>query len=455
MWGKSIVGCGLVAMALPLSAAQLTLQQVWNSGFAKGTEIVSVQAATQRVAVSNSEEGLVDVLQLSPQGLQPIARFADVLSDGEEMTAVAFHPQHDYLALAVRSGDALKPGRVLVLDAKVGQPLASLPIGVWPDSLAFSPDGQHLLVANEGEGYVPVGAGYVTARGSLSLLRAVGEPAAWQHQEIALPALHGHPGMVEPQHGRKLEREINGQELTLPFDNSPEHLEPEYVTFSPDSRFAYVSLQENNAVLKVDVAKASIAQIWGLGMTQHPADVQEDGQYRPDYALTALREPDGISVTPDGAYLLTADEGDTEPKVKKLKAGQPAAGGRTLSIFAASNGQLIADTASQLDDMAAAAGVYPDARSPAKGAEPENVLSFIAGDTLWAVVALERADALALVDLSDIKAPKVVQVLGLGEGAGSGNLAPEGLAYLPLDGRHYVLAGLEKSGQVALVELKL
>lgn len=120
MWGKSIVGCGFVVMALPLSAAQLTLQQVWNSGFAKGTEIVSVQAATQRVAVSNSEEGLVNVLQLSSQGLQPIARFVDVLSDGEEMTAVAFHPQHDYLALAVRSGDALKPGRVLVLDGKAG-----------------------------------------------------------------------------------------------------------------------------------------------------------------------------------------------------------------------------------------------------------------------------------------------------------------------------------------------
>ncbi|MCJ8168056.1 choice-of-anchor I domain-containing protein [Atopomonas sediminilitoris] len=454
-YAKYSVLTSALLMSLQVTAAELVPKDMWASGFAKGTEIVSIQAQSQRVAVSNSEEGLVDVLGISAKGLHAQSRFADLVEEGEEITAVAFHPKHDYLAIAVRHADALQRGRVLVLDATKGAPLASLPIGVWPDSLAFSPDGQHLLVANEGEGYVPLGKGFVTARGSLSLLKTAGEPAQWQHQEISLPALHGHPDMVAPQHGRKLEREINGAEITLPFDNSPEHLEPEYVAFSPDGRFAYVSLQENNAVLQLDIAKGSIAQVWGMGMTQHAADAKEDGQYQADFALTALREPDGIALTPDGAYLLTADEGDTEPKVKKLKAGQPAGGGRTLSIFNAATGAFVADTGAQLDDMASAAGVYPDARSPAKGSEPENVVSFVADEQLWAVVALERADALALVSLENIAEPKVVQVLPLGEGAGSGEIAPEGLAHVVIEGRHYVVTGLEESGQVALLELVL
>ena len=69
------------------------------------------------------------------------------------------------------------------------------------------------------------------------------------------------------------------------------------------------------------------------------------------------------------------------------------------------------------------------------------------------MATLERADALALIDLDQPGKPEVLQVIGAGEGAGSGNLAPEGLAYVERDGRHFLVTGLEKSGNVALFEL--
>lgn len=117
------------------------------------------------------------------------------------------------------------------------------------------------------------------------------------------------------------------------------------------------------------------------------------------------------------------------------------------------SGKLLGDTGSQLDDMAAQAGVYPDARSPNKGSEPEGVVSFDAFGKRLAVATLERADALALIDLDLAEQPKVLQVVGAGEGAGSGNLAPEGLAHVEREGRHFLVTGLEKSGNVAVFEL--
>ena len=68
-----------------------------------------------------------------------------------------------------------------------------------------------------------------------------------------------------------------------------------------------------------------------------------------------------------GRFFITADEGDT-----RNAAGQSGVrGGRTISVFDAQTGAFIADTGAQLDDAAAAAGVYPDLRSNRGGSEPE------------------------------------------------------------------------------------
>jgi hypothetical protein len=326
-------------------------------------------------------------------------------------------------------------------------------VGVWPDSLAFSPNGEFVVVANEGEGYVRDGEGFRSGEGSISLIDLRQGLAQPRHGLIGLPDLAGVEGVIQAAHQRLLERVIDGEELKIPFGTSPAHIEPEYVVFSPDGARAYVSLQENNAIAVVDVLQGRLQQVFGLGMVRHAADLTDDGRYAPSAELFALREPDGIAVSADGRYLLSADEGDSDPKASKTKAGLPTGGGRTVSVFDAFSGKLLGDTGSQLDDMAAKAGVYPDPRSPNKGSEPESVVSFDAFGKRLAVAALERADALALIDLERPAQPKVLQVLGAGEGAGSGKLAPEGLAHVEHNGRHFLVTALEKSGNVALFEL--
>src|SRR5690606_21346905 len=46
-------------------------------------------------------------------------------------------------------------------------------------------------------------------------------------------------------------------------------LEPEYLAVSADSRFAWVSLQENNALARIDIANATVTDIFPLGFKDH------------------------------------------------------------------------------------------------------------------------------------------------------------------------------------------
>ncbi|MEA1605134.1 choice-of-anchor I domain-containing protein [Pseudomonas spirodelae] len=446
--------CALFALAPLASALELKPLGHYQSGFAEGTEIVSMQASSLRVAVSNSAEGLVDILQLDPaKGLDRLARYNLAAEAAGEITSVAFHPSEDLFAVCIRDRDSLKNGRLEFRSAADGKLLNSLEIGIWPDSVAFSPKGDFIVVANEGEGYVRDGAGFRSGEGSISLIDLRGGVAAAKHSLINLPDLAGVEGATQTEHKRLLEREIDGEELKIPFGTRPEHIEPEYVAFSPDGARAYISLQENNAVAVIDVMQGKLAKVFGLGTVRHAADIVDDGKYDPSAELFALREPDAVAVSADGRYLITADEGDSDPKIGKTKAGLPSGGGRTVSVFDAMSGTLLGDTGSQLDDKAAAAGVYPDARSPNKGSEPEGVVSFDAFGKRLAVATLERADSLALIDLDQPNQPQVLQVIGAGDGTGSGNLAPEGLAHVEHNGRHFLVTGLEKSGNVALFEL--
>ncbi|WP_411728246.1 hypothetical protein [Methyloglobulus sp.] len=107
-------------------------------------------------------------------------------------------------------------------------------------------------------------------------------------------------------------------------DNHPGTLEPESVAFSKNSRFAYITLQENSGVVRLDLHTSELT-FFGLGQTSHDADLIVDGFYNPFETLEAYREPDGISLDQTGRFFVTADEGDSrsnrggsEPEVLDL-----------------------------------------------------------------------------------------------------------------------------------------
>lgn len=419
----------------------------------KGSETVGIQASTGRLAVSNSNEGSVEVYDLSrPERPALLAVHPLGLARGEEVTCVALHPRLDLFVTAIRAADPLRPGRLQAHSLSGGKLIGSAPVGIEPDSVYIDPTGRFALVANEAEAFEARAGGPRSAPGSLTWIRLAADGGFARVEELALPDASGIEGFTRPEDGRTIERTVGSERLQIPLaDASPALLEPEVVAFAPDGTRAVVTLQENNGVVLVDTTAPAVLGLWGLGKTRHLADLADDGQVRIDRLFEALREPDGVAFTPDGRYFVTADEGDTDPKASDLAPGLPGGGGRTLSVFDAHSGAFVGDTGAALDLGSAAIGAYPDDRSDNRGSEPEMVVCFFEAGRSFALVTLERADALALVDLADPARPLVC---GVARTEGEGPHAPEGLAhYRDPSGRHFAYTANEESGRLGVFEV--
>lgn len=471
---------------------QLKPECLYFSGYDKGTEIVSVQQSTLRAVLSNFKTGEVDVLDLNqPEKIRRIQRFSLGLKKGEELTSVAFHPGLDIFSAVIDAGE--ERGRLELRSASDGTLLDHVQVGFGPDAVVFSQDGMVAVVANEGESFSFDNSTkeFFSAEGSISIIRLDDKGRIKANANIELADVSHREGFIVAAKGHFLEREVdwdgdgqisnktdfdgNGKidnkhvklgrfegvdvygdetkgeaKILIPVKaDSKTLLEPEFIALSPDAKRAYVTLQVTNEVALVDVENAKILGYFNMGIAEHGADRKANGWIEFDQKVVALREPDGIALTPDGRYFLTADEGDTD--IDAEDGDEPLlSGGRTMSVFDAQTGDFVADTGNQLDEITFAHGVYPDRRSNKKGAEPEGVVAFEMDGQPWAVVGMERADALVLVSLANPKQPKVVS---LGKIPGEEARAPEGVAHFVRDGEHYLLSANEMNGTVACFKI--
>jgi len=415
---------------------QLVPVSTYDTGLGEqGAEIISVRESDQIAALTNVA-GSIDILTLAdPTNVQLLRRITVDPSLGTP-NSVALHPSQDYLLVV--TGTAGNVGKLLAYRISDGALLATASTGIQPDSVAISPDGRFAVIANEAEG---AGTGNNGGDGSLSVVNLL----AFQ-PDRANPFLQVFPIALSSQAGTPGFSTGRTDDLArLPIDNTPATLEPESVTFSSDSRFAYVTLQENSGVVRLDLQTLTLTY-FGLGQTSHVADLTNGDGYNPNQVLTAFRESDGIALTPGNLFFVTADEGDS----RDAAGSSGPRGGRTVSIFNASTGQFIADTANQLDEAANVIGAYPDNRSNRGGSEPEVLdVGTFRGRTLVAV-GLERANAVALVDITVPRAPLVVSIAPTGT-------APEGIKFFRLGdrltGRLFVLSANEVAGTVSVLEV--
>lgn len=471
------------------------------SGAGHGAEIVSVQSTNARAVLLDADDAEVDVLELAdPAAPRRVARHALGLAPGEQATSVAFHPIEARFLVAVQSADRRGAGRLELRDVVSGAKLASFPCGVGPDSVVFDASGRFAAAACEGEAYAFDRATktFHSPPGAVTWID-FGAPAAAEPRvrTLDLPAFDGVAGVVTASAARFVEREVDwnqngkldaevdfdgdglvedddvtvgtyegarvegnekrGETFELPLSGAPASaVEPECLVFAPDASRLYVTLQEVNACAVIDVATGALAARFGFGIAEHAADLKKDGRTEFSGTLAALREPDGIGITPDGRFVVTADEGDTGPKAAKVKAPGRAGGGRTLTLYDAASGTVAGDTGDQLDRAAHAAGLYPDERSDNKGSEPEMLVVFAHANRTFAAVGLERAGGVALVDVSEPTKPRVLGVAGCGvDAAASRKCEPEGLAlYRRADGEVFVLSANEGAGTLTVFALR-
>ncbi|KHF76157.1 Alkaline phosphatase [Acinetobacter sp. neg1] len=279
-------------------------------------EIPAYDAETKRLFVVNAQKGLVDVLDASkPEKPIHIAELsARTYLVNSEVNSVAV--KNGIVALAVQAEQKTDTGIVVFFNAKDLSFISKVSVGALPDMLTFSPDGKTVLVANEGE---PNDDYSVDPEGSVSIIdisnikqpkASVADFKAWNTQKADLLA--------------------KGVRIFGPNASVAQDLEPEYITISADSKTAWVTLQENNAIARIDIAQQKVTDIYPLGYKDHGvvgneldvSDKDKKIDIKTWAGLVGMYQPDSIAnYQANGqTYLVTANEGDSREWLKDSKA---------------------------------------------------------------------------------------------------------------------------------------
>ncbi|MCO8265130.1 choice-of-anchor I family protein [Haloferax sp. AB510] len=273
-----------------------------------GAEIIAYHAPTQRLFVINADLGGVDVLDVSdPTAPQKVGTIdaASELDDVSSANSVA--TSADVVAVALEAEVAQDPGQVGLYDPETLDRLGTAPVGPLPDKVTVTPDGTRVLVANEGE---PTDDYAYDPRGSVSIVDVSDGAAAPTVSTADFTAFDGKEDQLRKQ----------GIRIFGPNASASQDFEPEYVTVSDDSKTAWVSLQENNAIAEFDIHTATITDLMPLGFKDYSlagngldASNEDGGVNIRNWPINGILQPDAIGAySPDGkTYLVTANEGDS------------------------------------------------------------------------------------------------------------------------------------------------
>ncbi|XP_069138534.1 mesenchyme-specific cell surface glycoprotein-like [Argopecten irradians] len=185
-----------------------------------------------------------------------------------------------------------------------------LPVGSYPDMLTYTPDCDELLVANEGKPGRDVNNKFLDPKGTIQIIRR--EKTGSPSEKTA-----GFDGFNDRTDIRIPGRYIPASTWPLPSPISvAQGLEPEYIAVTADSRYAYITLQENNAIAKLSVADGVISDVWPLPVKDWrdigiDSTDRDGGIHLRKYPWVSLQQPDMAKTFTIGrkTYLFTADEG--------------------------------------------------------------------------------------------------------------------------------------------------
>lgn len=338
-----------------------------------------------------------------------------------EPTSVAVHPTLPLALVVALNEHPEGPGWLLGYDLRRGENLGRMMVrqqtGIHPDSIAISPDGKWALIANEAEGH-PDTPGSLTA---IDLTTLTMERKAWDEP------LQTH--------------EITGLDKLLEVPVG--EVEPEYIAFDPQNRFAAVSCQDNDAVLLVDF-RANPPRLAGDDGRARGREAVGRGVIFLEYGS----QPDGVDVIDQikhpktgkvGCVVAAAEEG------KFTRYGKWT--GNAVSLWWVDPDDLTA-TPQFMSRLNIAKAIDP--QEPEKRRDPEAVRFARYQNKLWLFVATERGDRILAIDVNDPTKPRVVDIARVGD-------RPEGMIVFERDGHLILITGDEGNegpGEISLTRFK-
>ncbi|WP_166314640.1 choice-of-anchor I family protein [Microbacterium excoecariae] len=271
-----------------------------------------VQAHGDRLFSINAAAGSVSVIDMSDPA--HMTELFQVESTNAVANSVAIRADGLGVVAMEDASDKTAPGSLLFFDANADAPivLGSVQVGSLPDMVTISPEGDYAVVANEGE---PSDDFTVDPEGSVGVVALPDTVAAPAQEDVETADFHAFEDAVLDDSVRDAFGPILNPELPR-----STNWEPEYITVVGDT--AYAALQEANAIAVVDLATATVTDVWGLGFIDRgtvPLDASDrDPEDAPEIniatypGLYGVPMPDGISSYTAGGetYLVTANEGD-------------------------------------------------------------------------------------------------------------------------------------------------
>lgn len=423
-------------------------------------EISAYCEKTKRLfTVNNSGVNQIDVIDITdPTKPVKIGKIDLAAYEGAANSVSVFDGK---LAVALESTvNKQGNGKVVVFNTSDYTLIKQVTVGALPDMVTFSPDGKYIMTANEGE---PSTDYLQDPNGTISII----DTATFSVTTLDFASFSGQAAALAK----------DGFRISKFAKSFAQDIEPEYITISDDSKTAWVTLQENNGVAKVDIASKTITAIYPLGLkdynnAENAIDVSDSDNkiaFNP-WKVKGLYMPDAIShfSANNVPYFVTANEGDAREynaysDVKRMKGMQLDAvafpdaatlkldanlgrlnlvtdmgdtdgdgdldelvsfGARSFSIWNGNTGKIVYDSKNDIDKKTNELGTYDDKRSDDKGSEPEALYVTKMGNQNILFVGLERSDAFMTYDVTNPAAPQYLQTVKTGD-------APEGLLFIP------------------------
>ncbi len=351
-------------------------------------------------------------------------------------------------------------GKVLIFNTTDYSLIKQVTVGALPDMITFSPDGKYIMTANEGEPNTDYSQ---DPNGTISIIDT---------NTYAVTTLDFASFSSQAETLKK-----DGFRVSKIAKSFAQDIEPEYITISDDSKTAWVTLQENNGVAKVDITSKTITAIYPLGFKDYNtaenaidvSDKDDKVAFNP-WKVKGMYMPDAIShfSTNNVPYFVTANEGDAreytantdikrmkdmkldatvfpdaatlklEPNLGRLNLvadmgdtdgdgdldEMVSFGARSFSIWNGNTGKIVFDSKNDADKKSQELGTYDDKRSDDKGSEPEAVKVVKMGNQNILFVGLERSNAFMTYDITNPALPQYLQTVKTG-------VAPEGVFFIP------------------------
>jgi hypothetical protein len=269
------------------------------------SEIVVYDSASKRLFVISALQNRLDIADFTnPASIQPVTS-VDMTPYGG-ITSVAV--KNGIVAAAAPNIDQQQNGSVVFFNTD-GVFQKQVTVGALPDMITFTPDGKYVMTANEGQ---PNDSYTVDPEGSVSIIDVSGGLASVSQSSVVTAGFTA----------------FNAQEATLiaagvrkgyPNSTLSQDLEPEYISISPDSKTAWVILQEANSFAVIDLLTKSVTAIWPLGKKDHnipgngfDASDRSSSPHIANWPVKGLYMPDGIAnyQVNGTTYIVGANEGD-------------------------------------------------------------------------------------------------------------------------------------------------